>query len=297
MIGGVDFSKYQAGITADAIRQAIQAQGPVVTIQAFRNDGPNEHVADQLVAAQVAGTNDLSIYTLLNFERADWPGQVQVDMSLAEAAKGIDIPRLLFVAIDIEPYPALNPASKPFRIPRTIEAVRRVRERGLYPIIYTNKGAWETVMAGTPQDWGLVVNDTELWMATMDHTPDMGAVWKAQPWGAVDIVGEQYEAGKWGGYDFDQNVWSDSFIALRRAERDQRLAPPPQPTPTPTPVPVPVPTPLPAEDLTPRVVALEALAIEGYIFQKEFREKIGSLNTRLTVAEKRIAKAAEGLVA
>jgi hypothetical protein len=154
MIGGVDFSKYQGGITVDAIRQALAAQGPVVTIQAFRNDGPNQFCGEQLVKTKQAGGKDLSIYTLLNFNRADWPGQVQVDMSLAEAAKGVDIRELLFVSLDVEPYPGWETSGVQYRIPRVLEAINRVRERGLYPIMYTNKGAWTTMMSGTPQDWG-----------------------------------------------------------------------------------------------------------------------------------------------
>jgi len=237
VIGGVDFSKYQAGATVDAIREAVQAQGPLVTVQLFRNDGPNEFAGHQLYASKQAGATDLAGYVLLNWESGDWPGQVQVDMALTVVSPVLDVRELLFVALDVETYPGWDQSDVAYRIPRLLEAIDHVRSHSLYPIVYTNKGMWETVMSGTPQDWGVVVNQTEIWMATMDAIPDFGNAVKAQPWNPVQIVAEQYEANSWGGFDFDQNVWSDSFVAARRAERDARLHPAPPPPPPPPPPP------------------------------------------------------------
>jgi len=235
MIGGVDFSKYQLGVTATAIRQAISAQGPVVTVQAFRNDGPNEFCGQQLMRCREAGTEDLSIYVLLNWDRADWPGFRQVELALEAAAPFRR--ELLFVAIDIETYRGWQVSDVAYRIPRVLEAAAAVRAAGLYPVAYTNKGMFETVMGGTPQSWAQVLEALpEIWFATMDRVPDLGAAAKAAPWPASKIVGEQYEAGSWGGFSFDQNVWRDDFIQARRAERDARMRPPPVP-PAPAPPP------------------------------------------------------------
>ncbi len=238
MIGGVDFSKYQAGVTVEAVAGALGAQGPVVTVQAVRNDGVNEHCGRQLATAKAAGCKDLSIYILPNYE-IDKHGSLFVGDAVAVAAGGLDIRELLFVAVDVEPYPSMNRASLPWRMLRVMEILEATGRAGLHGIVYSNKGGWGAVMGGSPQDWGLVVNRSRLWVASLDHTPtisDEAAI--ASPWAGWAVVGEQYEVGSWGGFSMDQNVWLDEFINERRRERDARLAPPPPPPPAPPPAPV-----------------------------------------------------------
>jgi len=233
MIGGVDFSKYQASVTVDAIRQALAAQGPVVTVQAWRNDGINEHVGGQLARAKEAGCRDLSIYILPNYE-IDKHGSLFVREALGAVSANVDPRELLFVAVDVEPYPSMNRASLPWRMLRVMEILDATAAAGLHGIVYSNKGGWGAVMNGSPQDWGLVVNRARLWVASLDHTPtitDEAAI--ASPWPGWAVVGEQYEVGAWGGFSMDQNVWLDDFVNERRRERDARLAPPPPPPPAP----------------------------------------------------------------
>src|SRR5438876_8425842 len=105
----------------------------------------------------------------------------------AISSGGFNWHRLLFVAVDVETYPGWEQSGIEYRIPRMLEAIQQVRDYGLYPIVYTNNGMWTTVMSGTPQDWGVVVNQTELWLATEDKAPDLGPVSRALPWSPVAV--------------------------------------------------------------------------------------------------------------
>ena len=178
-VGGGDIGIYGPTVTVAAFAELKARQGPIATIELFSDLGTNSAAHDQLVNAKAAGC-DLSGYLLVNWERADWAGQTQVKM--AQTIAGDLWPELLFLAIDIEPYKGSEASDLAYRIPRVIECLDATRAANMTPIIYTNKGAWETLMGGSPQDWGSVVGQTEIWVATMDGKPDLGTAVNAKPW-------------------------------------------------------------------------------------------------------------------
>lgn len=237
---GVDLSEWQQALAPGFWQEVREKHGIIATVQ-LHGGGPdglinrNDYAQHQLGGAREQAL-DLSGYVLVKWTD-DYPGHVQVAEGLAAA--GPFAPHLLFVAIDIEVHTNWKASPVQYRIPRVLEALEEVRRRGLYPIVYTNKGMFETVMGGTPQDWGLIVNRTEIWYAHPGQ-PDFSTAWAAAPWPADRIVGRQFSANTVQGDSIDNNVWLLSWIEARRWEREARLAPPPPPPAPPAPPPAPV---------------------------------------------------------
>src|SRR5436309_15363867 len=115
MIGGGDFSTYQAGITAAAIGTFVAMQGPIITIEGRSNAGPSPYAGSQVLET-VQVTNDVSMYVLINWEQ-DLPGSTQVVQAMeAISSGGFDWHRLLFIAIDVEPYRGWEQSGVEYRI-------------------------------------------------------------------------------------------------------------------------------------------------------------------------------------
>lgn len=248
--GGADLSEWQTTLDAGFWIHVKNTQGPIATIQAWGGGptgwGTNDYVQHQSTLALQAGM-DISSYVLLHWNNPAWPGNVQVAAGLD--ALGPDLVKhQLFVAIDIETHTGWATSGVQYRIPRVLEAIDEVRRRGLFPIIYSSLGMWNTIMSGTPQDWGLIVNQCPYWYAHYDNVDNFSdAPNFAKPWyGISPVVGKQYGGGSALGDAYDLNIWDQGFIHDRRAERDARLNPP---VPTPIP-PTPEPTPPPVDVYT-----------------------------------------------
>ena len=140
------------------------------------------HTAAQLAAARKASL-PVALYTVLNH----LPGDHSVDTALANASLGnthppTDVDDLLFVALDVEVDGVTQ---------RTIaDAAKRVRERGLRPIVYTGRWFWHPKEHLGNPTWGVDLG-LPLWASIYDDKRDLSFGGQGHFGGWTKLVGKQ----------------------------------------------------------------------------------------------------------
>jgi len=149
-------------------------------------------------------------YCLLNFQRADLTGAIQ--MSNAIDAVGTQLASLRFMAIDVEIPDGVSPKVNPVDV--ITDAVLQARQEGLRPIIYTNRHYWK-LLTKDSTTFSTLLN-IPLWDADVDGSADLhvshGKAWI--PFGGWDHrVGKQYaQQRNVSGLNADLNVFDPSII-------------------------------------------------------------------------------------
>lgn len=209
---GVDVSIYTGEVTLSTWQQMKQTGWEFAIVGAWHGRNQNTYAQQQLRGARQANMM-VAAYLLLNFDNVDQSGYWQVEQALA--AIGDQKSYLFFMAIDVE-----LPEGWAITVnvnQRIQQAIDRVTQAGLRPIIYTSRGEWQTLTADTTAFVSL-----PLWDAQWDTTADLNANWI--PYGGwVTRVGKQYSGNATlFGKNLDLNVFEATvFAAPTSPETDQ----------------------------------------------------------------------------
>jgi len=167
---GVDVDFYTGPISRDVWKRMKRAGVKFVVAQAWGGRSRNEFAVSQLSGARTHGGMTEAAYILLNYDDKVCPtfakpvrdskgkcigdptalgeagGRWQVRQGLA--ALGLELPHVLFVAIDVEWFlssaPPADAAAQEQRRRYILDAIDEVRQRHKRPVIYTRnaKGHW-----------------------------------------------------------------------------------------------------------------------------------------------------------
>jgi GH25 family lysozyme M1 (1,4-beta-N-acetylmuramidase) len=194
-VKGVDVSSYTGEVPIDSW-QHLKAEGlDFVIVGAWGGRAKNNFAKSQLNAARQAELKTAA-YALLNFDRANESGSYQVNQALM--AIGEEKPYLMFMAIDVEnAWPVKVDA-----IQRIADAVEAVRSAGLTPVIYTHRGAWQSITKNS-----VAFSNLPLWDTDWDKKGSLQETWR--PYGGwTNRTGKQYDHDLWAGQKPWQ-VWAD----------------------------------------------------------------------------------------
>jgi GH25 family lysozyme M1 (1,4-beta-N-acetylmuramidase) len=194
-IRGVDISEYSGEVPVDSW-QRLKVEGwDFAIVGAWGGRGKNDFAESQLSAARQAGLKTAA-YALLNFDRTDESGSYQIDQALM--AIGAEKSYLAFLAIDVErAWPVKVDATQ-----RITEAIERVKSAGLRPIIYTSRGAWQSITGNS-----LAFSELPLWDTDWDQKSSLQEIWRSYG-GWTNRVGKQYGHDLWIG-EKPWQVWAD----------------------------------------------------------------------------------------
>jgi cell wall-associated NlpC family hydrolase len=199
---GVDVSIYTGEISPSTWQQMKEAGLEFAIVGAWGGRNQNIYAQQQLSGARQANMK-VAAYLLLNFYNEDQSGSWQVEQAFA--AIGDQRNYLCFVAIDVE---LPEGWSKGVNVNQRIqEAIDRVTQAGLIPIIYTSMSEWGKVTANIAN-----FASFPLWDVLWDEIPSLNVNWVSYGnW--VTRIGKQYvgETTVFG-KKMDLNVFNDTMF-------------------------------------------------------------------------------------